>query len=165
MRLQVGVAVAILALIQMALASQVLKRLEIILGRPILKSFLEKFAVVFDAGSTHTTGVVYKWDKMINGTGVIKEVADCEVSPDRGVDDVDPERVKDFLFENSCTNRLEKTAIAAPGSTPTKWFLGATGGMRNLKLANAQRYDQIMGKLRRYYNVPSKFTSFLNCFI
>ena len=42
------------------------------------------YGVVYDAGSVHTTVSVYAWSKRkLNGTGVVREIASCEIPVDR----------------------------------------------------------------------------------
>ena len=42
------------------------------------------YGVVYDAGSVHTTVSVYAWSKKkLNGTGVVREIASCEIPVDR----------------------------------------------------------------------------------
>ena len=59
------------------------------------------YGVVYDAGSVHTTVSVYAWSKMkLNGTGVVKEVASCEIPVARGISSFysDPQSVKNYIL-------------------------------------------------------------------
>ena len=59
------------------------------------------YGVVYDAGSVHTTVSVYAWSKRkLNGTGVVREVASCEIPVARGISSFysDPQSVKDYIL-------------------------------------------------------------------
>ena len=58
------------------------------------------YGVVYDAGSVHTTVSVYAWNKRkLNGTGVVREVASCEIPVNRGISSFssDPQAVKESV--------------------------------------------------------------------
>ena len=60
-----------------------------------------EYGVVYDAGSVHTTVSVYAWRKRkLNGTGVVREVASCEIPVARGISSFysDPQSVKDYIL-------------------------------------------------------------------
>ena len=59
------------------------------------------YGVVYDAGSVHTTVSVYAWSKRkLNGTGIVREVASCEIPVARGISSFysDPQSVKDYIL-------------------------------------------------------------------
>ena len=63
------------------------------------------YGVVYDAGSVHTTVSVYAWSKRkLNGTGVVREIASCEIPVDRGISSFYPEprSVKEYILDAKC---------------------------------------------------------------
>ena len=64
------------------------------------ETFGMDYGVVYDAGSVHTTVSVYAWSKRkLNGTGVVREVASCEIPVARGISSFnsEPQSVKDYI--------------------------------------------------------------------
>uniref|UniRef100_A0A4X2KDN4 Ectonucleoside triphosphate diphosphohydrolase 8 n=1 Tax=Vombatus ursinus TaxID=29139 RepID=A0A4X2KDN4_VOMUR len=105
-----------------------------------------KYGMVFDAGSSHTSLYVYKWpgDKK-NGTGIVSQALSCNVEgPGISHYANDPAKAGESL--KAC---MEKALALIPGDkhqeTPT--FLGATAGMRLLRLKNSSQADWIFEEI------------------
>ena len=65
------------------------------------ETFGMDYGVVYDAGSVHTTVSVYAWSKRkLNGTGVVREVASCEIPVARGISSFysNPQSVKNYIL-------------------------------------------------------------------
>ncbi|RXM93192.1 Zinc finger MYND domain-containing protein 19 [Acipenser ruthenus] len=91
-----------------------------------------RYGMVFDAGSTHTSLFVYKWlaDKE-NGTGLVTQLLLCDVDgPGISSYSSDPPRAGQSL--RSC---LDTAAAAIPSERQRESpvYLGATAGMRLLE--------------------------------
>ena len=135
------------------------------------------YAIVFDAGSSHTEMFVYQWpaDKS-NGLGTTSTVNEYFVCALAGVPTNDPKKpgekiklkaISDFdqhidLLETYFQPCLKK-AIAEIPSNRHKFspiFLGATAGMRLSRLENATRANQIFEKIREIFsNYPFQFVT------
>ncbi|XP_040011233.1 ectonucleoside triphosphate diphosphohydrolase 2-like [Xiphias gladius] len=115
------------------------------------------YGIIMDAGSSHTSMYIYKWpaDKQ-NGTGIVTQHSKCHakgrgISSYIGVHGGAAESLK------AC---LEQAVKDIPKSRhyQTPLYLGATAGMRLLKIVNATESDRILkeveNKLRSY---PFKF--------
>jgi hypothetical protein len=134
------------------------------------------YAVVFDAGSSHTEMFVYHWpaDKS-DGVGTTSTVNEFFVCPLTGVYTGEPKKsdtvklkaISDFeqhlhLLDAYFQPCLKK-AIAKIPSTRHKFspvFLGATAGMRLTRLRNSTRANQILETIREIFsNCPFQFVT------
>ncbi|KAM6170164.1 ectonucleoside triphosphate diphosphohydrolase 8 [Rhynchocyon petersi] len=107
-----------------------------------------KFGIVFDAGSSHTSLFLYKWpaDKE-NNTGVVSQALVCQVEgPGISSYASNPGQAGESL--RGC---LEEALALIPEAqhreTPT--FLGATAGMRLLRLRNSSQSERIFAEVTR----------------
>jgi len=133
------------------------------------------YAIVFDAGSSHTEMFVYNWpaDKS-NGLGTTSSVNELFVCPVKAlyVNDTtkkgdtnklkavsDYEQNLDLLedyFRPCLTEAIEKIPVNRHKLSPI--FLGATAGMRLLRLRNITRAKQILETIREIFsNTPFQF--------
>lgn len=112
-----------------------------------------EFGIVLDAGSSHTSMYIYKWqsDKQ-NGTGIVTQHDECDVkgvgiSSYAGV----PGGAAKSLEE--CLQKAVKSVPKAKQSK-TPLYLGATAGMRLLEQANASESQRVLkevgAKLKSY---------------
>lgn len=145
------------------------------------------YAIVFDAGSSHTEMFVYHWpaDKS-NGLGSTSNVNEYFVCPLKAVNATDPTKkdsdiklkaISDFeqnlhLLEQyfrPCLKMAEER-IPANRQKISPIFLGATAGMRLSRLKNATRADQIFETIRDIFSrtpfqfVVSRQVNFFPCF-
>ena len=138
---------------------------------------LINYAIVFDAGSSHTEMFVYQWpaDKS-DGLGTTSTVNEFFVCPLAGIYAGDPKKsgdsiklkaVSDFeqhlhLLASYFQPCLDK-AIAKIPSNRHKYspiFLGATAGMRLSRLQNASRANQLLERIREIFsNYPFQFVT------
>ncbi|XP_029366922.1 ectonucleoside triphosphate diphosphohydrolase 2-like [Echeneis naucrates] len=111
------------------------------------------YGIVLDAGSSHTSLYIYKWpaDKQ-NGTGIVTQHSECHakgggISSYAGVPGGAAESLK------ACLDQAMKD-IPKSRHHQTLLYLGATAGMRLLKIVNATESDRVLkevgNKLRSY---------------
>uniref|UniRef100_A0A7N8XLY3 Ectonucleoside triphosphate diphosphohydrolase 2a, tandem duplicate 1 n=1 Tax=Mastacembelus armatus TaxID=205130 RepID=A0A7N8XLY3_9TELE len=111
------------------------------------------YGIVLDAGSSHTSMYIYKWpaDKQ-NGTGIVTQHSECHVKG---------EGISSYAGDHGgAAKSLETCLEQAVTDIPkfrhhqTPLYLGATAGMRLLKIRNATESDRILkeveDKLRSY---------------
>ncbi|CAF2931460.1 unnamed protein product [Rotaria sp. Silwood2] len=138
---------------------------------------LISYAIVFDAGSSHTEMFVYNWpaDKS-EGLGTTSPVSQYFVCPLATINASDPYKPNDFIklkaisdFENHldllndyfapCLNE----AVSKIPSNRHKFspiFLGATAGMRLASLRNTTRANQVFETIREIFlNYPFQFVT------
>lgn len=135
------------------------------------------YAIVFDAGSSHTEMFVYNWpaDKS-DGLGTTSSVNEYFVCPVSAVYFSDPRKkgesiklkaISDFeqnldLLDDYFTPCLQKAVSKIP-STRYKYspiFLGATAGMRLARLRNATRANQVLETIRDIFSrYPFQFVA------
>nr|XP_020020820.1 ectonucleoside triphosphate diphosphohydrolase 8 isoform X3 [Castor canadensis] len=107
-----------------------------------------KFGIVFDAGSSHTSLFVYQWpaDKE-NNTGVVSQALACQVEGS-GISSYtsDPAQAGESL-KGCLKEALALIPKAQHQETPT--FLGATAGMRLLSQKNSSQARDILAAVSR----------------
>lgn len=105
-----------------------------------------KYGLVFDAGSSHTSLFVYQWpaDKE-NNTGMVSQTFSCHVNAS-GISSFtkDPPQAGDSLRE--CLDEAMKV-IPAERRREAPTYLGATAGMRLLRLENETAATQILAEV------------------
>jgi Golgi nucleoside diphosphatase len=135
------------------------------------------YAIVFDAGSSHTEMFVYHWpaDKS-DGLGTTSTVNELFVCPLASIyandskkqgDPIKLKAVSDFEqhldFLNDYFEPCLKKAVSKIPSTRHKFspiFLGATAGMRLTRLQNATRASQVLERIREIFsNYPFQFVT------
>lgn len=138
---------------------------------------LINYAIVFDAGSSHTEMFVYHWpaDKS-EGIGETSSVNELFVCPLGSISIGDPlkksEKIKlkaisDFeqnfdlladYFRPCLEKALEKIPSHRQKFSPI--FLGATAGMRLMRLKNENRAEQILETIREIFShYPFQFVT------
>ncbi|XP_074066710.1 ectonucleoside triphosphate diphosphohydrolase 8 isoform X2 [Macrotis lagotis] len=117
-------------------------------GSDIFLSSQDKFGMVFDAGSSHTSLYVYKWPaEKENDTGIVSQALSCNVEGP-GISHFlnDPEKAGESL--RVC---MEQALALIPEEkhqeTPT--FLGATAGMRLLREKNGSQAERIFEEITK----------------
>jgi hypothetical protein len=135
------------------------------------------YAIVFDAGSSHTEMFVYHWpaDKS-DGLGTTSSVNELFVCPLESVfyddstkkgDKVKLKAISDFehhlnLLDEYFRPCLKKALAKIPADRYkySPIFLGATAGMRLARLRNATRARQVMETIRELFtNYPFQFVT------
>ncbi|XP_069873523.1 ectonucleoside triphosphate diphosphohydrolase 3 isoform X1 [Dipodomys merriami] len=108
-----------------------------------------KYGVVLDAGSSRTTVYVYHWPaEKENDTGVVSQSLKCSV-PGSGISSYDKNPEDAPRAFESCMGKVWEV-IPAPLHASTHLYLGATAGMRLLRLQNATAAAAVLASVRGY---------------
>lgn len=144
---------------------------------------LVSYAIVFDAGSSHTEMFIYNWpaDKSdgLGTTSAVNEFFVCSLASVYGADASKPgERIKlkaisDFenhlhLLHDYFQPCLQKASEKIPSHRHkfSPVFLGATAGMRLSRLRNEQGARQILETIREIFShYPFQFVTARQVFI
>uniref|UniRef100_A0A0B6ZGS7 Uncharacterized protein n=1 Tax=Arion vulgaris TaxID=1028688 RepID=A0A0B6ZGS7_9EUPU len=121
-------------------------------------SHQQSFAIVFDAGSSHTSMFIYVWEaSKLNGTAVAVQYGQkCDVDGE-GLSDFEEE--PDLAGESlhNCIDEAEKMIPKAEHSH-TLIYLGATAGMRLMSQTNYRAANEILESVRFTFQIsPFKF--------
>ncbi|XP_012873287.1 PREDICTED: ectonucleoside triphosphate diphosphohydrolase 1 isoform X4 [Dipodomys ordii] len=116
-----------------------------------------KYGIVLDAGSSHTNLYIYKWAaEKENDTGVVRQIEECKVKgPGISKYVQKPNELDMYLTE--C---MEKSKEVIPSSQhqDTPVYLGATAGMRLLRMENEQSAERVLAAVSRSLsNYPFDF--------
>uniref|UniRef100_A0A674GS14 Ectonucleoside triphosphate diphosphohydrolase 1 n=1 Tax=Taeniopygia guttata TaxID=59729 RepID=A0A674GS14_TAEGU len=105
-----------------------------------------KYGIVLDAGSSHTNLYVYEWPaEKENDTGVVKQVEVCKVEgPGISGYSHAPEKAGPSLEQ--CLQQA-KEVIPSAQHKETPVYLGATAGMRLLRLQNESAADKVLSSV------------------
>ncbi|KAK3529569.1 hypothetical protein QTP70_031988 [Hemibagrus guttatus] len=118
-----GIAVAIIIMVSIA----------VVQNKPLHQKY--KYGIVLDAGSSHTSVYIYEWPaEKENNTGMVRQKHACSVKG-KGISSYSktPEKAGESLKE--CMDEAKKT-IPKHRHHETPVYLGATAGMRLLKMEN-----------------------------
>jgi Golgi nucleoside diphosphatase len=132
------------------------------------------YAIVFDAGSSHTEMFVYNWpaDKSdgLGTTSTVSEYFTCQLMGIKYNDTIKGELIKlkaisDFeqnldLLEGYFRPCLSEAIAKIPSNRHrlSPIFLGATAGMRLSRLNNATKAKQVLESIREIFsNTPFQF--------
>lgn len=112
------------------------------------------YAILFDAGSTHTNMFVYTWqgDKA-NGTGVVNQLDSCTLKGGIAEDfALSPKNVVPYIKQ--CLDKgIENIPTDRRSDSPV--YLAATAGMRLLGLENPVAEKQILGNISALFENSS----------
>ncbi|XP_030889822.1 ectonucleoside triphosphate diphosphohydrolase 3 isoform X2 [Leptonychotes weddellii] len=109
-----------------------------------------KYGIVLDAGSSRTTIYVYQWPaEKENNTGVVSQTFKCSVKGS-GISSYgkNPQDVPK-AFED-CMEKV-KGQIPAHLHRSTHIYLGATAGMRLLRLQNETAANEVLARIQNYF--------------
>lgn len=107
-----------------------------------------KYGMVFDAGSSHTNLYIYQWpaDKE-NDTGIVSQTMVCSVDgPGISSYASNPPQAGQSLV--NCLNQA-MTVIPAEKQKETPVYLGATAGMRLLRMQNSTQTEQVLDEVNK----------------
>lgn len=109
-----------------------------------------KYGIVLDAGSSRTTVYVYQWPaEKENNTGVVSQTCKCNVKgsgiSSYGKNPQDAPKA----FED-CMQKV-KEQIPAHLHPSTRIYLGATAGMRLLRLQNETTANEVLASIQNYF--------------
>nr|AJE28196.1 ectonucleoside triphosphate diphosphohydrolase 3 [Castor fiber] len=109
-----------------------------------------KYGIVLDAGSSRTTVYVYQWPaEKENNTGVVSQTFKCSVkgsgisSYGNNSQDV-PKAFEDCMLK-------VKEQVPLPLHRSTRIYLGATAGMRLLRLQNETAANEVLASIQSYF--------------
>ncbi|XP_006157375.1 ectonucleoside triphosphate diphosphohydrolase 1 isoform X1 [Tupaia chinensis] len=115
-------------------------------NKPLPENF--KYGIVLDAGSSHTSLYIYKWPaEKENDTGVVNQIDECKVKGpgiSKYVERVN--EIDDYLEE--CMKKAQEV-IPRSQHHVTPIYLGATAGMRLLRLENEESADTVLDEVTR----------------
>uniref|UniRef100_A0A8C6XZC4 Ectonucleoside triphosphate diphosphohydrolase 3 n=1 Tax=Naja naja TaxID=35670 RepID=A0A8C6XZC4_NAJNA len=109
-----------------------------------------KYGIVLDAGSSRTTVYVYEWPaEKENNTGVVSQTFKCNVKgPGISSYGSNPQEIS--MPINDCMNKVkEKIPFHLHKSIPV--YLGATAGMRLLRLQNESAASEVLQNIQTYF--------------
>ncbi|XP_059890386.1 ectonucleoside triphosphate diphosphohydrolase 1 isoform X2 [Delphinus delphis] len=107
-----------------------------------------KFGIVLDAGSSHTNLYIYKWPaEKENDTGVVTQIEECKVKGP-GISEFAQKLSEIDIYLTACMERARKV-IPASQHTETPVYLGATAGMRLLRMENERLADKILAAVAK----------------
>ncbi|XP_035133706.3 ectonucleoside triphosphate diphosphohydrolase 3 isoform X1 [Callithrix jacchus] len=109
-----------------------------------------KYGIVLDAGSSRTTVYVYQWPaEKENNTGVVSQTFKCSVKGS-GISSYgnNPQDVPK-AFEDCMQKVKGQVPSRLHGSTPI--HLGATAGMRLLRLQNETAANEVLESIQSYF--------------
>ncbi|XP_063160018.1 ectonucleoside triphosphate diphosphohydrolase 3 isoform X1 [Candoia aspera] len=109
-----------------------------------------KYGIVLDAGSSRTTVYVYEWPaEKENNTGVVSQTFKCNVKGP-GISSYGSNPQETATPINDCMNKVkEKIPLHLHRSTPV--YLGATAGMRLLRLQNESAASEVLQSIQTYF--------------
>ncbi|XP_069603779.1 ectonucleoside triphosphate diphosphohydrolase 8-like isoform X1 [Ranitomeya imitator] len=122
--------------------------LSVVGSRNIYQPSPNKYGLVFDAGSSHTSLYLYQWPAhKENDTGIVSQIHMCEVHGSGLSSYADnPSQAGEIL--KPCMDEVLKI-IPSKQHKETTTLLGATAGMRLLKLQNETKTQQIFHEVSK----------------
>ncbi|XP_072279231.1 ectonucleoside triphosphate diphosphohydrolase 1 isoform X2 [Pyxicephalus adspersus] len=102
-----------------------------------------KYGIVLDAGSSHTSLYIYQWPaEKENDTGVVQQVEECKVEGN-GISSYNQKPENAGLSLQACLNKAREV-IPVNKHKETPVYLGATAGMRLLRLTNSRSAEEVL---------------------
>nr|XP_006001882.1 PREDICTED: ectonucleoside triphosphate diphosphohydrolase 1-like [Latimeria chalumnae] len=116
-------------------------------NRPLRENI--KYGIVLDAGSSHTSLFVYKWPaEKQNDTGIVQQHHMCKVKG-KGISSYFSEVEKAGLSLTICMDEA-KSKIPKDRHKETPVYLGATAGMRLLRLESPTASDAVLNAVKKF---------------
>ncbi|XP_060104838.1 ectonucleoside triphosphate diphosphohydrolase 3 isoform X2 [Heteronotia binoei] len=109
-----------------------------------------KYGIVLDAGSTRTTVYIYEWPaEKENNTGVVSQTFKCNVKgPGISSYGSNPQEIAKPI--DDCMDKVKgKIPFHLQRHTPV--YLGATAGMRLLRLQNETAANEVLESIQNYF--------------
>ncbi|XP_072559657.1 ectonucleoside triphosphate diphosphohydrolase 1 isoform X1 [Paramormyrops kingsleyae] len=111
-----------------------------------------KYGIVLDAGSSHTSVYVYQWPaEKENNTGMVQQTHVCNVKG-KGISSYagSPDAAGSALGE--CMEEA-RSKVPTERQKETPVYLGATAGMRLLRMENQSASDQVLASVENFLKV------------
>uniref|UniRef100_A0A8D2DSP4 Ectonucleoside triphosphate diphosphohydrolase 1 n=1 Tax=Sciurus vulgaris TaxID=55149 RepID=A0A8D2DSP4_SCIVU len=107
-----------------------------------------KYGIVLDAGSSHTSLYIYSWPaEKENDTGIVQQIEECKVAGP-GISKYAQKTNEIGAYLTECMERSsEVIPVSQHQETPV--YLGATAGMRLLRMESEQLADRVMAAVIR----------------
>ncbi|XP_045072171.1 LOW QUALITY PROTEIN: ectonucleoside triphosphate diphosphohydrolase 1-like [Coregonus clupeaformis] len=113
-------------------------------NQPLLQKY--KYGIVLDAGSSHTAVYIYEWPaEKENDTGRVQQTHACKVKG-AGISSYSVFPGQAGASLKSCMKEAE-SLIPLRRHHETPLYLGATAGMRLLRMENQSLSDQVLGSV------------------
>ncbi|XP_064026933.1 ectonucleoside triphosphate diphosphohydrolase 8-like isoform X2 [Pogoniulus pusillus] len=107
-----------------------------------------RYGLVFDAGSTHTSLYIYRWPAgKENGTGIVSQVEACSVQGPGISSYADNPAGAGASLKPCLDKAMEVVPAEQQQETPT--YLGATAGMRLLREQNSSKAEQVLAEVAK----------------
>ncbi|XDV44321.1 hypothetical protein PO909_012621 [Leuciscus waleckii] len=118
--------------------------ISVVQNKPLPKKY--KYGIVLDAGSSHTSVFIYEWPaEKENNTGMVRQIHTCNVKG-KGISsyNANPDGAGKSLQE--CMVEA-KQKIPAYRHSETPVYLGATAGMRLLKMEDETASEKVLASV------------------
>ncbi|KAL1788321.1 ectonucleoside triphosphate diphosphohydrolase 1 [Sigmodon hispidus] len=124
-------------------------------NKPLPENF--KYGIVLDAGSSHTNLYIYKWPaEKENDTGVVQQLQECQVKGP-GISKYAQKTNEIGTYLAECME-MSTELIPTSKQHATPVYLGATAGMRLLRMESEQSADRVLDAVSRSLsNYPFDF--------
>nr|XP_012423742.1 PREDICTED: ectonucleoside triphosphate diphosphohydrolase 1 [Odobenus rosmarus divergens] len=107
-----------------------------------------KYGIVLDAGSSHTSLYIYKWPaEKENDTGVVRQITECKLRGP-GISRYAQKLSEIDIYLTACMIRATQV-VPKSQHQETPVYLGATAGMRLLRIENEQLADKVLAAVAR----------------
>ncbi|XP_058399594.1 ectonucleoside triphosphate diphosphohydrolase 1 isoform X1 [Diceros bicornis minor] len=107
-----------------------------------------KYGIVLDAGSSHTSLYIYKWPaEKENDTGVVHQIEECKVKGP-GISKYAQKLTEIGIYLTACMERA-RHVIPQSQHRDTPVYLGATAGMRLLRIENTPLADKVLTEVTK----------------
>uniref|UniRef100_A0A8B9GKF9 Ectonucleoside triphosphate diphosphohydrolase 3 n=1 Tax=Amazona collaria TaxID=241587 RepID=A0A8B9GKF9_9PSIT len=121
-----------------------------IVNIPCILFFNPQYGIVLDAGSSRTTVYVYEWPaEKENDTGVVSQTFKCNVKGP-GISSYESNLGALAKPLDDCLNKV-KERIPVHLHKNTSVYLGATAGMRLLRLQNETAANEVLASIQNYF--------------
>ncbi|KAG7492525.1 hypothetical protein MATL_G00014900 [Megalops atlanticus] len=119
----------------------------VVQNKPLHQKY--KYGIVLDAGSSHTSVYIYEWPaEKENNTGMVRQTHACNVKG-KGISSYAWNISYAGMSLRECMEEAkEKIPVWRHPETPV--YLGATAGMRLLRMFNAAVSDQVLSSVERF---------------
>ncbi|XP_044896425.1 ectonucleoside triphosphate diphosphohydrolase 1 isoform X2 [Felis catus] len=110
-----------------------------------------KYGIVLDAGSSHTSLYIYKWPaEKENDTGVVHQIEECKLKGP-GISRYAQRLNEIDAYLTECMERASQV-IPKSQHQGTPVYLGATAGMRLLRMENEHLADKVLSMVTKSLN-------------
>ncbi|XP_060795952.1 ectonucleoside triphosphate diphosphohydrolase 1 isoform X2 [Neoarius graeffei] len=135
----IAVVIAVAIIIMVAIA--------VVQNKPLHQKY--KYGIVLDAGSSHTSVYIYEWPaEKENNTGMVHQKHSCNVKG-RGISSYSETPQKAGQSLKDCMDEAKKI-IPTHRHRETPVYLGATAGMRLLKMENNAASNKVLASVEKF---------------